>query len=185
MNLESPRLLLLGATADSLVAELQNRDALHRVLRVAVPANWPPPLYDRPATEYTLKYLRANTDANDWSFWYLILKESSVAIGITGFKGKPSTDGTVEVGYSVCEQFQRNGYASEAVGVLIRHAFSRDGVQRVIAETLPGLAPSIRVMEKNGLKYIGEGSEAGVIRYELRRENYTGFPSVEQILSPA
>jgi RimJ/RimL family protein N-acetyltransferase len=81
-------------------------------------------------------------------------------------------DGTVEVGYSVCEQFQKNGYASEAVATLIRLAFSYDAVTRVIGETLPELAPSIRVMEKNGLKFIGTGSEEGVIRYELTREDY-------------
>lgn len=172
MNLETSRLLLVGATKESLIAELQHREALRRILGVAVPGNWPPPLYDKPAIEYTLNYLRENPDAKDWIFWYIILKENPIAIGITGFKGKPSSDGTVEIGYSVCGQFQRNGYASEAVGVLITHAFSHDAVQRVIAETLPELAPSIKVMERNGLKFIGNGSEDGVIRYELKREDY-------------
>lgn len=172
MDLETPRLLLISGTAESLVAELQNREALHHVLGVAVPANWPPPLYDRPATEYSLNYLKQNPDAKDWIFWYIILKENPIVIGITGFKGKPLPDGTVEVGYSVCEQFQRNGYASEAVGALIKLAFSHDEVQRVIAETLPDLLPSIKVMEKNGLKFIGNGSEDGVIRYELKREDH-------------
>ncbi|MEK7671519.1 MAG: GNAT family N-acetyltransferase [Bacteroidota bacterium] len=170
---ETERLILVGGTEGSLVAELQNRKALADLLGVAVPANWPPPLYDQPAIEFTLKYLKENPDAKDWIFWYIVLREPEpIAIGITGFKGKPSSDGTVEVGYSVCNQFQRNGYASEAVGALIKHAFSHNEVQRVIAETLPDLMPSIKVMEKNGLKFIGQGSEDGVIRYELKREDY-------------
>jgi RimJ/RimL family protein N-acetyltransferase len=173
MNIETSRLLLIGATEASLVAELQNRRRLSEVLNVAVPANWPPPLYDQRALEYTRNYLKANPDAKDWVFWYIVLREPQpIAIGITGFKSKPSDDGAVEVGYSVCEQFQKKGYASEAVAELIKLAFSHDSVKRVIAETLPELAPSIRVMEKNGLKFIGRGSEEGVIRYELKREEY-------------
>jgi ribosomal-protein-alanine N-acetyltransferase len=173
MNLETQRLILIGATEASLVAELQNRRRLSEVLNVAVPANWPPPLYDQPALNYTLTYLNENPDATDWIFWYILLREPQLmAIGITGFKGKPSDDGTVEVGYSVCEQFQKNGYASEAVAALITLAFSHGSVKRVIAETLPELTPSIRVMEKNGLTFVGQGSEAGVIRYELKREDY-------------
>ena len=172
MTTETERLILVGGTHASLVAELQNTRALADVLGVAVPANWPPPLYDKPAIEYTLNYLKENPDAKDWIFWYIILKENPIAIGITGFKGKPSSDGTAEVGYSVCEQFQRNGYASEAVRALIDYAFSHPAVSRVIAETLPELLPSIKVMEKNGLKFIGNGSEDGVIRYELKRGDY-------------
>ncbi len=178
MNLGAKRLILIGGTEASLVAELQSRKRLAEVLGVAVPANWPPPLYDQPAIEYTLKYLKENPDATDWIFWYIVLREPSpVAIGITGFKGKPSNDGTVEVGYSVCEQFQKNGYASEAVAALVKVAFGHDEVKSVIGETLPELAPSIRVMEKNGLKFLGNGSEDGVIRYELKREDYEKVPS--------
>jgi ribosomal-protein-alanine N-acetyltransferase len=173
MRLQTARLLLLGGGIESLNAELEGREALRRVLGVDVPESWPPPLYDQPAIEYTLKYLKENPDAADWIFWYTVLREPSpIAVGITGFKGKPSENGTVEVGYSICEQFQKNGYASEAVATLITLAFSHDSVKRVIGETLPELAPSIRVMEKNGLNFIGQGSEEGVIRYELKREDY-------------
>ncbi len=169
---ETERLFLFGGTEASLVAELQNRRVLAEVLGIAVPANWPPPLYDQPAMEFTLKYLKENPDAKNWIFWYIVLKHNFLAIGITGYKGKPSADGTVEVGYSICEQFQRNGYASEAVGALIKHAFSHEEVQKVIAETLPDLLPSIKVMEKNGLRFVGQGSEEGVNRYEFTPENY-------------
>jgi RimJ/RimL family protein N-acetyltransferase len=51
--------------------------------------------------------------------------------------------------------------------VCFEHSHSE--VSRVIAETYPELKPSIRVMEKNGLVYVDDGSEPGVIRYELKR----------------
>jgi RimJ/RimL family protein N-acetyltransferase len=72
----------------------------------------------------------------------------------------------------VLPQFQRAGYASEAAGALIRWAFSHKDVTRVIAETYPELKPSIRVMEKNGLRFAGSGSEERVIRYELTRADW-------------
>jgi ribosomal-protein-alanine N-acetyltransferase len=70
------------------------------------------------------------------------------------------------------EAHQRNGYCTEAVKALIAWAFGHPAVQTVIAHTLPELAPSIRVMEKCGLSFAGEGpTEDGMqtIRYELPR----------------
>jgi hypothetical protein len=45
------------------------------------------------------------------------------------------------------EMHQRQGYATEAVGALLSWAFQGPAVQMVVADTLPGLTPSIRVME--------------------------------------
>jgi RimJ/RimL family protein N-acetyltransferase len=50
----------------------------------------------------------------------------------------------------------------------VEQAFMAPGVTCVIAETLPGLVPSIGVLEKLGFSLIGDGSEPGVIRYEKR-----------------
>lgn len=91
-------------------------------------------------------------------------------IGCGGYKGPPSADGTVEIGYSIVPQHRREGYATEAAEGLIRHAFRNPSVRRVIGETLPGLVASIGVLVKCGFRYAGNGSEPGVIRYELFRE---------------
>ena len=58
---------------------------------------------------------------------------------------------------------------------LVSNAFSHVNVRRVISETLPELVASIGVMEKCGFKFIGDGSEEGVIRYELTRDGYENF----------
>jgi [ribosomal protein S5]-alanine N-acetyltransferase len=81
----------------------------------------------------------------------------------------------VEIGYSMLEEHQGNGYCTEAVLALIGWAFRHPEVNIVIAHTLPGLASSIRVMEKCGLVFAGNGPfEDGVqtIRYELTRERF-------------
>jgi len=78
------------------------------------------------------------------------------------------------------EKHQRQGYATEAVRGLLRWAFQNPEVQRVVADTLPGLTPSIRVMEKSGFAFVGEGPvEDGMrtIWYELTRERFQALAS--------
>ena len=43
---------------------------------------------------------------------------------------------------------------------------------RVTAETYPELVGSIGVLRRCGFRFIGEGSEVGVIRYEITRVEY-------------
>jgi ribosomal-protein-alanine N-acetyltransferase len=93
-------------------------------------------------------------------------------IGSAGYKGAPSPDGTVEVGYGIVRDQRRRGYASETVRGLLAHAFALPAVSRVIAETLPELEGSIGVLRKCGFRLIGDGCEPGVIRFELTRAEY-------------
>jgi len=76
---------------------------------------------------------------------------------VAGFKGRP-VDGTCEIGYSVLASFQGSGYATEASRELIRWAFSHRDVERVTSETLPDLLDSLRLMEKCGMRFIGDGN---------------------------
>jgi RimJ/RimL family protein N-acetyltransferase len=73
------------------------------------------------------------------------------------------------------EAHQRNGNCTEAVRALIAWAFQRPTVQIVVGHTLTGLTPSIRVMEKCGFVFVGEGPiEDGMqtIRYELTQSRF-------------
>ncbi|HVG28251.1 MAG TPA: GNAT family protein [Pyrinomonadaceae bacterium] len=177
--IKTERLELIPGAPEIFRARADDRDALSRFLDGArVPESWPPELYDQDAHEWTAKYLAEHPGAAGWVVWYLVRRAEAsaegvrTAVGICGFKGEPASDGTVEIGYGVLAEFRRSGYASEAVRALIGRAFSHPEVTRVIAETYPELAASIRVMEKNGLRFIGDGSEERVIRYELTRADW-------------
>jgi RimJ/RimL family protein N-acetyltransferase len=177
--IKTERLELIPGTSEIFRARADDRDALARFLGGArVPETWPPELYDQDAHDWTANYLAEHPEAVGWGVWYLVLRAEAsaegvrTAVGICGFKGQPLADGTCEIGYGVLAQFRRAGYASEAVRALISRAFSHTEVTRVIAETYPELAPSIRVMEKNGLRFAGDGSEERVIRYELTRADW-------------
>jgi len=78
-------------------------------------------------------------------------------VGVAGFKGRP-VDGSREIGYSLLPSFQGSGDATEASRELIRWAFSHRDVERVTSETLPDLLDSLRLMEKCGMRFIGDGN---------------------------
>lgn len=169
------RLELVPGTPEIFRARVDDRDALARFLGARVPAGWPPELYDQDAAGWTAKYLAEHADGEGWALRFVVLRASQAeggartAVGCCGFKGKPAADGTCEIGYGILAEFRRRGYASEAARALIDWAFAHAEVTRVVAETYPELAPSIGVMEKNGLRFAGDGSEPRVIRYELTR----------------
>ena len=170
-TIESRRMTLVAANAQLLEADLESHSALAELLSAEVPENWPPDLYERQAMEFALQMLRDDPKLPGWSFWYLLTRPPDVSqlLGLCGFKGRPDDSGSVEIGYSVLEQFQAQGYATEAVTRLLVWAFSHQNVREVSAETLPHLRQSIRVMEKNGFSFTGPGSEHGVIRYAVKK----------------
>ena len=171
MPIRTERLDLVPGTLETLEAELRGRAPLARLLGIEVPESWPPPLYDADAINWMLGRLREEPGFEAWGFRYFVLRRDGgdVAVGAGGYKGPPSVDGTVEIGYSTLPEHQKKGFASEAVEGLVARAFEDDRVSRVLAETLPGLSPSIGVLEKTGFELLGEGSEPGVIRYGRER----------------
>jgi RimJ/RimL family protein N-acetyltransferase len=183
MRIRTPRLDLIAASVEVLEAELRNRDDVARVLGLRVPASWPPPLYDQQAVQWTLDRVREDPGYYVWGFRYFVLRGNDqgarVAVGAGGYKGPPTRDGTVEIGYSILPEFQRRGLATEAARGLVMHAFESDRVERVIAETLPGLWPSLGVLEKVGLRFVGKGSEEGVVRYQITRLDMEGPGTVQ------
>jgi ribosomal-protein-alanine N-acetyltransferase len=174
--IRTERLELTPATPDLLAAALEGGASLEAGLRASVPSSWPPEFLDPPALEFTRKRLAEAPDEGDWWMYFIVLPAAPgerVLVGTAGYKGPPA-DGTVEVGYGIVTDHQRRGYASEAVRGLVARAFRMPEIQRVIAETLPELTPSIGVLRKCGFELIGEGSEPGVIRFELTRAAYEG-----------
>jgi ribosomal-protein-alanine N-acetyltransferase len=173
LRLRTTRLELIAATLEMALAERDDRARLERDhgIRLALP--WPPPLNDEASLAWSISVLREMDAASGagWGFWYFTLPaaaegDPALAIGNGGFKGGPDQTGTVEIGYSVLEEYQRRGYASEAVEALVAWAFLQRGVRRIIAETYPVLIGSIGVLRKARFRQVGPASDEGVIRFE-------------------
>jgi [ribosomal protein S5]-alanine N-acetyltransferase len=182
-RLHTARLDLVPGSAEHLRADLAGRAALQGALGAEVSAEWPPELYDADAVRYSLEWVLTHPEQSDWGGFYVVLRSSGLdparLIGICGFKGKPDSTGSVELGYGILPAQQRRGYATEAVLALVDWAFGRPEVSMVVGQTLPHLTASIGVLEKSGFRYAGLGSDphapAGeqVIRYELTRDDLT------------
>jgi RimJ/RimL family protein N-acetyltransferase len=168
LRIETPRLELIAADLALVRADLHHREDLARRLDARL-EDWPPPLYEVSSMQWTINRLTEDPARVGWMGWYWVRRAPHrVAIGMGGFKGRPEA-GAVEIGYSVVPKFQCHGLATEAVTALVEWAFEHVNVVRVVAETLPELIPSQRVLTKSGFTYVGEGSEPGVLRYERRR----------------
>ena len=93
-------------------------------------------------------------DQWEWyAIWMIELKDGA-HIGELCFKGL-SADGVAEIGYGISEEYQNNGYATEAVMAVLEWAFSHPEVAAIEAETDPENIASKRVLEKCGFALNG------------------------------
>jgi RimJ/RimL family protein N-acetyltransferase len=172
-HIRTERLDLIPATHDILISDQGDRTSLGGLLNAVIPAAWPPPLID---DDTLAEFIRMETDGSDPNFctWYWVLdgqyQGDRILIGSGGTGSVPGVHDAVIIGYSVLDEFQNNGYATEAIRNLIPVIFSLPGVRRIIATTYPELKASIRVMEKNGfvpagVTCRGTGMEEGTVMY--------------------
>ena len=190
-EIRTPRLRLVPGTPAALRAELDSPRALAAVLGLEVPPSWPPELYDAGAVRWMLDRLETHPEDAAWGFYYVAeaarradAADSAVGgaarglvVGAGGYMGPPKAGGAVEIGYSIVPERRRRGYAREAVDGWLANAFADPRVTRVLAHTLPALAPSIAVLRSAGFAFAGPGGDAqepAVVQYVLTRETYEG-----------
>ncbi len=182
MTILTRRMTLLPEDPSRERAESRSPSVLARLLGVHVPPDWPPDLYGGKGA-LGLRPTSAREPEGRESGWcrsYFILhgqdEDKPVAIGIGGFSGKPSPDGSVEIEYAILPRYRRLGLASEAVSGLLRFAFRDSRVQRVVGLATAGHKPSIGVLRKNGFRLLGEGGRPELLRFEIDRGSYEGSP---------
>jgi RimJ/RimL family protein N-acetyltransferase len=166
--IHTERLRLVAATARSTRLEQEDRDAFFEHLGAIRSVDWPPDTL-RDVLPSFLAMLEADSRNAGWYAWYWIHDRERTLVGGGGFKGRARADGTVEIGYELCERHRGNGYATEAVRALAAWALRQGGVSRVVAETARGNERSRRVLERVGFRLQGGGPEPGLLCFELQR----------------
>ncbi len=82
----------------------------------------------------------------------VLLKESGLGIGTTGFFGYSREHGHAEVGYMFDPDHWGRGYATEALHAVVRHAFGDWDIRRLTAGYFADNPASGRVLAKVGFK---------------------------------
>lgn len=119
-----------------------------------VPETWPPDDLSDALRMYAGRLSR-DPSLLGWGVWLAVERAETILVGSVGFKGKPDRHGCVEIGYGIEPGVRRRGYATEAVPALVDWAWGR-GVARIVAECRPDNVASIRVLERIGMRRIGD-----------------------------
>jgi RimJ/RimL family protein N-acetyltransferase len=102
--------------------------------------------------------------------WAVHLKQDLEFIGWCGLKYRAELK-EIDLGYRFIKEFWGKGYATEAAFASIRYGFEKLGLQRIVGRAEPANIASVKVLEKCGMKHIGEEIVDGhaAITYEIYR----------------
>ncbi len=126
------------------------------------------PINEEVAPRFWIEFVnnQLNQDPEN-SFWWsprAIVVDSLVEglrqrliVGMIGFKSPPDSNGSVEIGYGIVPSQQRQGFATQAVDLLVKEGFLQAEVQMIVAYTAPMNSASGRVLEKN--QFMRDGSK--------------------------
>ena len=105
--------------------------------------------------------------------WAVHTKPGMEFIGWCGLKYRPERD-EVDLGYRFIKTAWGKGYASEAAMASINYGFEKLGLRRIVGRAMPDNIASIKVLEKCGMRYVGEEvvDEHPAKTYEISRSNY-------------
>jgi len=111
--------------------------------------------------------------------WAITLKESKELIGAIGIEVEPKYF-RGELGYWIGKPYWGKGYATEAVGAMIRYGFDELGLNRIYATHFKRNVASGKVMQKNGMIHEGTlrewvfkwGKAEDSEMYSILREEY-------------
>lgn len=151
--IETQNLLVIPCDREISATALKGNDALEALLKVEVPENWTE--FGNQAMQYALDKLKDSDEAGWWTY-LPIHRENNTLIGSGGYKGKPSDEGIVEVGYEITTDYRNKGLATEFVSALLKNVLSDERVKFIIAHTLGEDNASTKVLRNTGFIKVSE-----------------------------
>ena len=114
--IETSRLELHHISASDLITLFEDRDDAAALasedftnpLRVLIDFQGP--------LAWRVPQVKADPTCNKWFVRWIVLKEKKEIIGSTSFHGAPDSEGMLEIGLGIESEYQRQGFAKEALG---------------------------------------------------------------------
>lgn len=147
LMLNTPRLYLYPCDLTLWEAVFSGNRVLSQVLGVNVPRDW---IHDVQVFRPHYLNQKHNPAYETWGVYLMVHRADALLIGTCGFKGPPTPDGRLEIGYGVRPGHRNQGLTSEAVRVLLAHAFADERVEALTARTLPEASASVSILKKMG-----------------------------------
>jgi ribosomal-protein-alanine N-acetyltransferase len=143
---------LVSASFELLDAAIEDEPRLGRLLAATVADGWA-------GFPESLPMLRnscaSNPGGHAWGTFFFVLENPRTLVGLGGYKGAPSNDGVVEIGYAIAPAFRGRGLATAVVQQLVTRGFGDPQVRFIDAHTLAQVSASTRVLEKSGFEMVG------------------------------
>lgn len=167
--LETQRLIIIPCMAAHLEALLDSPARFEREFGWSVADD----ITEFPeAWEHMMLALRKNPAAAAWGGRLIVLKSENRLIGMGGYKGEPTPEGVIEIGYEVAPDYRGRGFATEIAEGLCRGAWGDSRVRTILAHTLAHPNASNRVLEKLGFVKTAEivdPDDGPIWRWELSK----------------
>lgn len=93
---------------------------------------------------------------NNLGRWAIYVKENNEFIGWCGLKHRPERD-EIDLGYRLMKKAWGRGYATEAAQHTLQYGFNTLNLTRITAMAHVENTTSIKVLEKTGMEFTGEG----------------------------
>jgi [ribosomal protein S5]-alanine N-acetyltransferase len=168
-DIVTSRLSLISITHEMLRSEQAGEGRLGELIRCVVPSNWPHENWEPHVYDFMLTQLAEHPEQLGWQRYVALVSPdgSRTLVGSLGAFTKAGNPSECEIGYGMLPQFEGQGFATEGARALIDYLRGDARIESVIAHTFPSIPASIRVMEKCGMVFDGDGDEAGTVRYRL------------------
>ena len=111
------------------------------------------------AAELTVAAAAQQAPLGAFGTYQLIRRADDCVIGDVGFMGPPDSAGAVHLGFGMTEDARGQGYGTEALTALLGWAREQSGLVCVLADTTRSNLASQRLLERVGLRRVGEDGE--------------------------
>lgn len=179
-SLFTPRLELRSVTLPIAVAALEGRrrEEIERLIGAELPWTWPSRALVEQVFRASVDAVKADPETRLWGDRFIVTRDATPkVVGSVIFHGRPGADGVCEIAYGVEESSQGQGYGTEALSACIAWALAQPECRTIRAETSAWHKPSLRVLEKVGMRLVGEHDEPSMgkmLIYEIQRRDGAG-----------
>src|ERR1700730_5043216 len=130
---ETDRLLIIPLNQEQLELYLEANGKLEKKLQLTESGRTFSPEVKKMVLKDILVKMKAVSGDNFlyFTFWIVVQKATKMIVAELGFKGEPSEQGEIEIGYGTMPFERGKGFMTEAVGGMVTWAKNRSGVQAI------------------------------------------------------